>query len=225
MRKAVPGTAVGIFSVLALYFLAALIGAVIPGSGFRASGEDVVEVHLIRGPIHYDFLIPLTAETRERLGDLNDAGVPLDGPRAQGLLIGWGAQEFYTTTGTYSDVALGAVFKGLAGDRSVLRTDVVGRLPTDLDLPGIRMNPEQFARFLNAIEASFARSDQGRLVPLNATGFSATDRFFAARGTFNLFQTCNVWIGQILRAAEVRFGLWVPLPYSVTLSHWLFQSQ
>lgn len=224
MRKAIFRLASGIFLVLALYALAAVIGAVIPVGSSHANDPKTVDLHLVKGPIHYDFLIPLTPEVRGRLEILTDAGVALNQPQARWLLIGWGAREFYTTTGTYADVSFGAVFRGLTGDSSVLRTDVVGPLSQDLEFPAISMTQAQFDRFLTAIEASFARTEDGVPIPIDTPGFSPTDRFFAAKGRFNVFQTCNVWIGEMLREAGVRFGIWVPLPFSVTLSYRLFQS-
>ncbi|WP_170566023.1 TIGR02117 family protein [Ruegeria atlantica] len=224
MRKAGLRIGLSLFAPIGVYFLAATLGAVIPGNWPKTAGPGTIEVQLIRGPIHYDFLIPLTPATRNRLDDLRRAGVPVDQPEMQWLMVGWGAREFYTTAGTYADVTIAALLKGLTGDQSVLRVDAFGPLRPDLDLPHIRMDRAQFALFLDAVDASFSRSDQGHLVPLQVAGFSATDRFFVANGRFDLFRTCNVWIGEVLRDADVRFGLWVPLPFSVTLSRWLYQS-
>ena len=38
-------------------------------------------------------------------------------------------------------------------------------------------------------------------------------------------QQINVWIGDQLRAAGLRFGRWTPLPLSVSLSYQLYQSE
>jgi len=225
MRKAFGRALLCLVALVFVYFVAALIGAVVPAAGSRAKGDGAVAIHLVTGPIHYDFLLPLTPQTRAKLNDLRLAGLPVDQPNMQWVLIGWGAREFYTTTGSYSDVALGSVLKGLTGDRSVLRVDVLGSLRPDLELPSIRMSPDQLDRFLDAVIASFARTDQGTVIPLSVSGLTATDRFFEAKGRFNLFRTCNVWIGEMLRAADVRFGVWVPLPYSVTVSRWLYLSE
>ena len=55
-------------------------------------------------------------------------------------------------------------------------------------------------------------------IPGPAAGFTDTDRFFEARGRFRIFRTCNTWISRILRAAGLRFGIWTPTRYAVTLS-------
>ncbi len=224
MRKAAGRAGLCLSAGIACYFLAALVGALIPGSGHRAQGDDTIEIALVRGPIHYDFLIPLTPDARQKLDDLNMAGVPVGHSQSQWLMIGWGARDFYTTTGTYSDVSLRAVIKGLTGDQSVLRVEAFGYLNPDLDLPTIRLSPEQFDKLLTNILDSFARTDQGRLMPMELPGFSDHDQFFEAKGHFNALRTCNVWVGEMLRAADIRFGIWVPLPYSITLSRLIYQS-
>ena len=47
-----------------LILTGSLMGAMIPNGVQRAVDPPVHKVHLIAGPIHYDFLLPLTPETR-----------------------------------------------------------------------------------------------------------------------------------------------------------------
>lgn len=214
------------------YFAIALIGAIAVKSGGATGSttglavpkpDELVQVLLISSPIHYDFLLPLNDVTRQEFGFLGAAGLALDHPQAQWLSIGWGAREFYTTTGTYGDLQAGAILKALFGDRSVMRVDLAGGLPDQATTRQLSLAPAHYRALLSAISSSFARDDQGQVVVLDAAGFSATDRFFQAHGRFDLLRTCNVWIGQMLRAADLRFGWWTPTPYAVTLSHWLYQ--
>jgi hypothetical protein len=60
----------------------------------------------------------------------------------------------------------------------------------------------------------------GEPIEATAPGFGLTDAFFAATGRFNLFYTCNAWIGRQLRAAGVPMGIWTPTPQAVDLSLW-----
>lgn len=174
-------------------------------------------VYLINGPIHYDFALPLDDEVRTALGALNYPA--LDAANAQTLIIGWGAQTFYTTVGNYNDVSGNAIWRGVFGDTSVMRVDVAGHLPENHSLSRILLTELEYQRFLQALADSFADT-----MSLPHSGHTATDAFFPAKGTFNILQTCNVWIGQILRQSGVRFGIWTPLPLSVTLSHRLHHS-
>jgi hypothetical protein len=51
-----------------------------------------------------------------------------------------------------------------------------------------------------------------------APGYGATDLFFSARGRFSLVKSCNVWVGNGLKAAGLPTGLWTPFAFQV-LSH------
>lgn len=189
-------------------------------SGAVHIGRDH-EISLLSGPIHYDILLPLDAEIRTRFGFAARAGLPLDHPDAQWLVIGWGAREFYTTTGDYSDVTARAILKGVFGDRSVMRLDLAGELPEHPDFQRVRLTSAQNDRLLAAIVESFARDAAGNPIWLVGESLSGSDVFFAAHWRFSLFRTCNAWVGKMLRAAGVNFGIWTPLPISVRLSHWL----
>lgn len=110
-----------------LYLLASLIGAVIPsGPSERVDAPRDISIRLVPGPIHYDFLLPLTPETRTVFAGLADAGVPVARPEAAWVLVGWGSEAFYTSVGTYRDLSFSAIWRAAIGDASVLRVDVYG---------------------------------------------------------------------------------------------------
>lgn len=195
------------------YLVAAVAGAIMPAGSQGSAGPH--RIALVSGPIHYDLLLPLDDDALARFDWLAATGIALDHPQARWLVIGWGARDFYTTVGDYADVTARAVWRGLTGDSAVMHVSLAGPLDPaavrtlDLDLG-------QYARLMDGIEASFA---QGTATPsLPVPGFSGYDRFYAANGRFHLFRTCNVWIGDVLRGAGLRFGQWTPLPLSVTLS-------
>ena len=98
-----------------------------------------------------------------------------------------------------------------------MRVDVVGTLSRDLPVRHLLLTDRQYAALLAAISESFAGT-----TPLPQKGFGETDLFYPAVGRFYLGRTCNVWVGNMLRAAGLRFGLWTPLPVSVSLSHWIY---
>jgi uncharacterized protein (TIGR02117 family) len=211
-----------IAAVLALptvYVLSGLLGALIPSGGDWP--QEGLRVGLLRGPIHYDFLLPADAGTRAGFAFAEvDRGVPVSHPDARWLVVGWGSAAFYTTAGTYADIAPSAVWTAATGDAAVMRVDVWGALP-DEDWPGLRwvtLTPVQYAALRGAILASFHRNAGGRPVALPVAGFTGTDGFWQAEGRFDLFRTCNVWVGRMLRQAGLRFGLWTPTPQAVSLS-------
>ena len=207
-RLAVRAAAV-LVALPLLWFAAGLVGAAIPWGG--ASWGGTIEIRLLGTAIHDDILLPATPETRAAFAFAAGAGVPVDDPRAAWILAGWGARRFYTTTGTYADVEAGAVWRAATGDASVLRVDA---LPA-WDGAGtvrLRMAPENYRRLVAAITASRAGP------ALAHRGFTPTDRFFEGRGRFDARRTCNVWVGEVFRAAGLRFGRWTPTPQATRLA-------
>jgi uncharacterized protein (TIGR02117 family) len=188
-------------------------GAVLPG---KADGPPQ-RVGLIAGPIHYDLLLPLTPGVRDRFAFAAAAGVPLAAEGAEWLVAGWGSEAVYTTTGRYTDLTPGAFWRAATGDRAVLRLDAGRALAETSGILWLALSPAA----LDALAASVA-ADVASPQALAAAGFTATDAYFPARGGFHGFRTCNVWVGEKLRAAGLRLGRWTPTTFALRLSLWRF---
>ncbi|MCG7494902.1 TIGR02117 family protein [Thalassobius sp. Cn5-15] len=184
------------------------------------NNSETVTIGLISGPIHNDFLLPLDERTRTQFAALASPQVPIYHPNAAWLLIGWGARDFYTTVGRYQDVSAGAVLRGIFGDRSVIRTEVLGTLGDSADIRWLQLRDHQYQDLIAGIGTDIVPDPQ----PITTDG-ATHGAFFAATDRFHAFNTCNVWVGRKLRDSGVRFGAWTPLPASVSLSLWRFHSQ
>lgn len=196
-----------------LYLLASVILPIIPGPGPNLSGPLTRQIGLLQGPIHTDILLPLTPEVRARFAFAEAAGVPMNHPDAEWLMLGWGSAAFYTTAGTYADITASAVLTAATGDDAVIRLDALGPLPPMENLRFLDLSQPQFDALLGLTAATLAGTTR-----LDHAGFTGTDAFFPAHGHFSLFRTCNVWLGETLRASGIRFGLWTPANWSVTMS-------
>ncbi|WP_333818178.1 DUF2459 domain-containing protein [Tabrizicola sp.] len=212
MRRALRLLA-AILALPALYLAASLILPLVPGPGPDLSGPPAHTIGLVQGPIHTDILLPLTPETRARFAFAEAAGVPLTDPDAEWLVFGWGSAAFYTTAGSYADITAGSVLTAATGDDAVIRLDALGPLPPLENLRVLQLSEAQFQALLTRTAAAFAGQTK-----LNHPGFTGTDAFFPAHGHFSLFRTCNVWLGETLRASGIPFGLWTPANWSITLS-------
>lgn len=198
--------------VIVTYAIAGTVGALWNGPVASVSQGGEVRVGLIRGPIHYDFLLPTTEGTRHALGFAETGGVPMHHPDVAYILAGWGSRKFYTATGTYRDLDPGIVWDAATGDQSVLRIDVVGAFD-ESDTSWVTLSKAGYAALL----AFIADTQSGGVV---AGGFTETDAFFEAHGAFDIFRTCNTWIGRGLRNAGHPFGRWTPTPHAVRISLW-----
>jgi uncharacterized protein (TIGR02117 family) len=204
-----------ILALPVLYLAASVLLPLIPGPGPDYRDSYTRRIGLIQGPIHTDILLPLAPETRTRFAFAEAAGVPLNHPDAEWLMLGWGSAAFYTTAGTYADITASAVLTAATGDEAVIRLDALGPLPKMENLSFLNLSEEQFQALLSQTTAAFASQ-----TAIDHPGFTGTDAFFPAQGHFHLFRTCNVWLGETLRASGIPFGLWTPANWSVSLSLW-----
>ncbi|WP_224814401.1 DUF2459 domain-containing protein [Hasllibacter sp. MH4015] len=202
------------FVVLALYLGAAALGGLVPGRTADLPAGDDVEIGLLYGSIHVDFLLPATEGARAALGFARAAGVPVDDPGVGHIVVGWGARDFYTTTPEWADLSARATWRAISGDASVLRVDVFGHGVDMAQVPSFHLSQAQYTALLEEIAAS------ATTVPVAVQGHRPTSGFVEADGRFHIFRTCNTWVGRMLRAAGVEAGIWTPAPYALRLSLW-----
>jgi uncharacterized protein (TIGR02117 family) len=200
-------------AVPVLYLVASLVLPLIPGPGPDLSGPPARRIGLLQGAIHTDILLPLTPETRARFAFAEAAGIPVNHPDAEWLLIGWGSSAFYTSTGTYADISASALLTAVTGDDAVIRLDATGPVPPSENLRFLTVSRPQFQALLDQTAAAFASETS-----LDHPGFAETDAFYPAHGHFSALRTCNVWLGEVFRASGIDFGLWTPANWSVNLS-------
>ncbi len=200
----------------ALFFLAGFVGALLPGGSDWQDDPAEIRIGLLRGLIHYDFALPLDERLRQ---DFAFAGSDL--PEAGWLLVGWGAEGFYTTTGTYSEISLPTAWKAITGDTAAIRIDHLSEIPEDFEaITWLDLSQRQYDALLQGILAEFPRDSAGWPIPHPTDGFTPTDSFWEAAGSFSILNPCNQWISRQFRAAGVPFGLWTPTTQAVDLSLW-----
>ena len=125
----------------------------------------------------------------------------VDFPEARFLEFGWGDAVYYPAKQPTFGMSLKAALvptpavvhvAGLWGEpvRVYPKAEVVS-LPID---------DENFGRLVGFIDASFERSGAARAAA-TGPGLYATSRFYPAKGSFHLFNTCNTWTARALAAA------------------------
>ncbi|MFN3321067.1 MAG: TIGR02117 family protein [Allorhizobium sp.] len=206
-----------VIAVAALVSLGTLVPRPLTSPAVASVGSSS-QILLLANPIHTDIALPLDDEVRAAFADLIPAGLPIDMPGVEYLIIGWGGRSFYIETPTWGDLRPLPVLKALTIDRSVLHASVAG--PIDPSHPAVRpldVTGEGRSRMIAAIRASFVRKN-GEPVPIPGAAYGFDDAFFEAEGSFNAFVGCNTWTASMLRSAGVRTGWWTPLPQLLDLS-------
>lgn len=221
----------GLSALAAFGLLALIAGTLLPWPLMHQedAGGKTGEILVISNPIHTDIAIEATPEALKTFGFLKKSGLPLDAPGLRWIIFGWGGRAFYLETPTWSQLKLVPALKALTIDRSVMHVELAGEI--DRSLPQVKSIPvdtNETGKDITAIEqvyhqisASFLETDPAAIP--NA-GYGPNDRFFEAKGGFNVLFGCNVWAARVLRAGGLRTGFWNPLPQSLVYSLELFNT-
>ena len=185
-----------------LLFLLLLGGAWLPAPRLSLPlSAERVQIGLVQGPIHTDFLLPLDPRTRADFALLD---LPKE---AAWLRVGWGARGFYRQVGGYVDLRAATVLRAITGDAAVMRFEPVAPHSPALS---ITLDGLEYQR-LRAVIRSDTLWDQ----PVGQGLLAPDDRYFAAKGRFNLLHPCNQWIAEALRRANRSFAIWTPTNWSI----------
>ncbi len=222
--KTIGALIVAPFFIVFLYLLAALIGGLIPSSVKsvnETSRQLEKPVYLTANALHADIAIPINSLSLQQFSFLREVGFPLDNPELEYLVIGWGAREFYTSTSQYSDIGIAKAWRALVGDASVMHVAPAGDLTKSESVIPIHMSEKGFARMLDFMLETFQKT-QSQPILLPDTTFGYGDLFYEAKGEFNIFNPCNVWVSKAMKEAGVSNGIWTPTTYSLLLHHKLY---
>lgn len=137
------------------------------------------------------------------------------------LEIGWGDDGFYRAPEATTGLALGAMF--CSGGTTLHVVGVDPNPPAfyrryDVDLYHIRISEEGMRQMEAYILDSMARDPAGRCVEVQK-GLYEFSRFYAARGSYHLFHTCNNWTAEVVR----KTGFPITPVYAQTASNLGFQ--
>ena len=233
LYRAFKRLAAGILLVAFCYGLAALVLGYLPAnSGFRPTAGGP-EIFVCTNGVHTDFVLPVKAEHIDwsKWFPDTDFAVPANvSPSALGYVaIGWGNMAFYLQTPTWADVKLGVALRSLVPlDPSVLHVSYRPRPIEEENCRGLTVSPAQYKALARYVEDALIQDPNhariggghtvaGALKPwlLAGKGYAWNDAFYMAKGRYSAIDSCNVWVGRGLKAAELPTGIWTPFDFLV----------
>ncbi|NJR69975.1 MAG: DUF2459 domain-containing protein [Synechococcales cyanobacterium CRU_2_2] len=129
---------------------------------------------------------------------------------------GWGDRQFYVNTPRFQDLQLTTALRALfwptdtamevRGDRTPPRAG------NGYQVKALKLSETGYLHLVDYVLASLEQDIAGQLQPL---GRRPTSTFYASRGWYGIWYTCNDWLATGLRAAEVRTPVWSGLAGSV----------
>lgn len=115
--------------------------------------------------------------------------------------IGWGDGDYYTGKNTSVVTATRALIASRYSAIQVIgyTADPFARIPEETRVP-LRISDQAMRSLVAYLDASFAQGDSGNLLALRGY-VENSGVFFEASQRYGLFNTCNTWSSNALRAA------------------------
>ncbi len=209
-----------LYGLLALVLPRIPVNAGLPPLEPRAaagSGTGLVRVFVESNGVHTGFVLPVRDETIDWRQHLPTAWFAPADDSFEFVSFGWGDKGFYLETPTWADLEFSTAFKAVFFlSSSAMHVTYLRRAPaTSASCRPLELSPEQYRTLSRYVLESFERDGEGRLILIDAPGYTAHDRFFEARGTYSFLHTCNTWTGEGLARTGVETGLWTPFEWDV----------
>lgn len=194
-----------------MYILAGLLLPYIPVNR-HAGKSGAYTVYVLSNGVHTDIVLPLRHELKDWTKDLSIRNTRSKDSLVQYVSFGWGDKGFYLETPTWADLKASTAFKAMfALSSSAMHVTFHREMATGALCRKIKLDQEQYRLLVRYIEHSFQRSAQGNFMYIPGHAYGDYDGFYEAKGTYNLFYTCNTWANNGLKAAHLKACLWTPL--------------
>jgi uncharacterized protein (TIGR02117 family) len=194
---------------------AVILGAIPVNRDFRQTPGGT-EIAVCSNGVHTDFVLPVrdAAVDWSRKFPPRDFAAAVDGFDHIG--IGWGDLDFYRTTPRWRDFRFGTALHALLGlGPSALHVQYrPAPWPTD-DCKSLAVDEAHYRALADYIQDSLEISAAGDAAIPADPGYGGNDLFYWAVGRFSLLRSCNVWVGEGLKAAGLPSGLWTPFSFLV----------
>lgn len=199
----------GLLGLIVLYAISALIGAIwTTNPQAKDCPEQQHEVFISTGGIHLDIIIPA-----EFLPDyLLHPSYQNDSTTHVGF--GWGERKFYLETPTWDDLTLSnGAHALLVSSEPIMQ---VRRFTKPMEnWTKLELCAEALTALLQYVDNSFRKTEEQDWQQIPATGYSRHHFFYEANGQYHAINTCNTWLNNALKAAQVKTARWSPLTYGI----------
>lgn len=196
--------------------LAYLLAACVLGNIVREPqrhGAHAITIYLLDNGVHTDLALPLANDTFDWTGVINpnDARDLRFFPTY--VAFGWGDRAFYLETPQWRDLKLTTAWNAISGQgATVIHATYLPPLRASANSIAITVSREEYQALAASIRASFQQDDDGRARAIGRA-YGDNDAFYAARGSYSLFATCNSWTNRQLKAAGLKHVLWTPFAH------------
>ncbi len=79
----------------------------------------------------------------------------------------------------------------------------------------IKVNNTELSKLNTYINNTFKTDKTGKKIILPNQGYSSTDDFYKAKGSYSCFYTCNSWVNSGFKESGLKSCLWTPFDFGL----------
>ncbi len=204
-------------SALLFYLLILLIGLIPVNNDFEPAAEGI-EIFISSNGVHADVVVPIHTDIinwRESFPEENFAG---NTNAATYVAIGWGDKGFYVDTPRWEDFKISMALKALfTPSPCCLHVVMKSKPKPGENMRSVTISEKQYSRMVQTIQSCIKLDKSEKLILIPDASYNQFDAFYEAKGNYHIFNTCNSWVGWVMRKSGIKAPLLTPMPKTVYL--------
>jgi len=125
------------------------------------------------------------------------------------IAIGWGDKGFYLHTPSWAELKVStAITAGFLPSKTIMH--VTHYKTIHPEWKSIGLCDSQLDNLRKFIQESFTKDNNNTIQILEGAGYRENDFFYHAQGSYSCLYTCNIWVNQALKKAQVKTAIWSP---------------
>jgi uncharacterized protein (TIGR02117 family) len=218
MRKALKRTGKILLYIIGTFAVYVAAGLLIPRIAVNTNKDyqspNDITVYITTNGVHTDIVMPVKSEWMDWTRYIKYADTDLKDTSYAYVGIGWGDKGFYLQTPTWADLKFSVAFKAMTGlSSSAMHATFYKHMAEDSSTVALNISKEDYRDLAGYIVNSFDLDAHGNAIHIPSVndGYGDMDAFYEAKGSYNLFRTCNTWANGALKAAHQKAAIWTLL--------------
>lgn len=207
--KTLGWVVLGIISFLVLYVVAALSISKISVNADVFQKDKPIEIFILSNGVHTDIVVPIKNEFKDWSKEIRFYQTKSKDSLVNYLAFGWGDKGFYLNTPEWSDLKISTALNAAFGlSSSAMHTTFYKNMQENTSCKKIKISATEYQKLVTYISDSFEFDSSKRVQWISNYSYGNRDAFYEAKGSYNLFYTCNTWANNALKIANQKASLW-----------------
>jgi uncharacterized protein (TIGR02117 family) len=204
-------TVLALLIFIALYALAAFTLPHIHVNTTTVNSSKPIRIFVISNGVHTDIAVPAVSPYKDWTPEFPRDTFQATNSVLSYISFGWGDKGFYLNTKTWDDLTFSTAFKAAFGLSSSLMHVRYRKEPKVVKGSRVELfiDEDSYKKLITCIENSFEKNN-GQFTLVGPRDYDGNDRFYEAKGTYSLFNTCNSWTTGTLKETGLEVACWSP---------------